>query len=150
MNKMSILRAAMMASVAFTAAARATDYYFSPAGSDTNAGTSAAAAFSSIDKLNSLDLASGDNVFLQGGSSFTGNIQLNSVDTATTGSGTAAGAAIKITTYGKGVATINAGDGSGITATNNGNIEISNLNLVGAGSRFDNSAGKYVFDNKGS
>src|SRR5438552_5603997 len=133
MNKTLLLRAAMLASVAIIPTARATDYYFSPTGFDTNLGTSTAQAFESLGKLNALDLKSGDNVFLQGGASFTGNIKLDAADTATAASGAAAGAPIKVTTYGKGVATINAGAGSGITATNNGNIEISNLSLVGAG-----------------
>jgi hypothetical protein len=150
MNTTFLLRAAILSSVMILPTARATDYYFSPSGSDANAGTSAAQAFGSLDKLNSLDLKSGDKVLLQGGASFTGNINLNSADTATSASGAALGAPIKISTYGKGLATINAGDGSGISATNNGNIEISNLNLVGSGDRYDSAAGKYVFDNKGS
>src|SRR6185369_10734035 len=130
--------------------ARAADYYFSPSGSDANAGTSPGNPYASIGKLNSLNLGAGDTVYLEGGASFNGNIVLDQNDTATTASGDAAGAPIRITSYGSGQAVINAGIGTGLKATNDGNIEVSNLKLVGTPARFDNAEQKYIYDNTGN
>jgi hypothetical protein len=47
-----------------------TTYYVSPAGSDSFAGTSAAAPFQTIAKVNSLDLNAGDKVLFQGSQTF--------------------------------------------------------------------------------
>ncbi len=142
--------AVIVAQIGVNSPARASDYYFSPGGSDSNPGNSSATPFASLDKLNSLTLGSGDNVYLQGGANFTGNIQLNANDTAVNGTGAAVGAPIRISNYGTGYATINAGNGSGISALNNGNIEISNLKVVGAGSHFDLGQNKHVYDNTGN
>ncbi len=142
--------ATILTPLVFASVASATDYYFSPTGSDNNSGTSQATPFASLSALNNLNLNAGDNVYLQGGASFSGTINLGSQDTAVSSSGVTAGAPIRISTYGSGYATINAGSGSGITATNNGNIEISNLKLVGSGSHFDSATGKYLYNNTGN
>jgi len=142
--------AALLAAAAFLSTAQAADYYFSPSGSDSNLGTSTSAPFASLSKLSSLDLNPGDNVYLQGGSSFTGSINLGAQDSANTATGALAGAPIKVSTYGSGLATINAGNSSGFTATNAGNIEVSNLNLVGSGSHYDAGVGRIVYDNTGN
>jgi hypothetical protein len=48
-----------------------TTYYLSPSGSDSNGGTSAAAPWRSISKINLLDLEAGDQVLFEGGATFT-------------------------------------------------------------------------------
>ena len=47
-----------------------TTYYVSPTGSDTATGTSAADAFKTVAKVNSLDLDGGDSVLFEGGQTF--------------------------------------------------------------------------------
>src|SRR2546423_10792170 len=47
-----------------------TTFYVSPGGDDANAGTSPAAAWKTVAKINSLDLEPGDRVLLQGGATF--------------------------------------------------------------------------------
>jgi hypothetical protein len=142
--------AVIVAQIGFNPRARASDYYFSPGGNDSNVGNSSASPFASLAKLNSLTLGSGDNVYLEGGANFAGNIQLDANDTAVNAAGAPIGAPIKISNYGTGYATINAGNGTGISALNNGNIEISNLKLVGSGSHLDAQQSKYVYDNTGN
>ncbi|HEX8523050.1 MAG TPA: right-handed parallel beta-helix repeat-containing protein [Tepidisphaeraceae bacterium] len=153
MNRKVILSAAAAVLVQLLSSSRtqAVDYYFSPSGSDGNSGTSAGSAFASLSKISTLNLQPGDNIKLLAGAQFTGNVTLPSgtgIDAAT---GNAAGAPIKITTYGgSSLAVINAGIGTGISAPNSGNIEISNLRLVGAGAHFDQGAQKYIYDNTGN
>src|SRR5688500_3116605 len=48
----------------------ATTYYLSPGGNDAFAGTSAAAPWRTIAKVNALDLEPGDQVLFQGGQTF--------------------------------------------------------------------------------
>src|SRR5690349_9053078 len=47
-----------------------TTYYISPSGSDAAAGTSAASAWKTPAKINSVDLDAGDSVLFQGGQTF--------------------------------------------------------------------------------
>jgi hypothetical protein len=71
-----------------------TVYYVSSSGSDANAGTSEAAPFQSIAKVNTLNLLPGDTVKFKGGDTFTGKLVI-------TDSGTAE-EPIVITSYGTG------------------------------------------------
>ena len=67
--------AALFAACLATAPA-ATTYYLSPTGSDTNSGTSTAAPWQTITKVNSGTFNGGDSLLLQGGQSFTGSLVL--------------------------------------------------------------------------
>ena len=82
--------------------------------------------------LNSLNFEPGDRIFLQGGTTFSGTLNLEWWDSGTDAQGNLI-APITISSYGGGRATIAAGDGPAIFARNNGGIEISNLDLVGSG-----------------
>jgi len=103
----------------------AATYYFSPAGNDqTNSGTSIASPWSSIDKLNTIDLNPGDVVLFQGGATFTGSIYLEITDMGT------ALQPIIVTSYGAGRAIINGGTLPGLYAENTGGIEVRGINFI--------------------
>lgn len=104
------------------------NYYFSAKGNDNHAGTSAATAFQSITKMNSLTYAPGDSILLQAGDTFAGNIYVSPSD-----SGTAAQPVV-FSVYGAGNAAVNAGTGTGFYAYNCGGIEIHHLNFYSASS----------------
>ena len=55
---------------------KATNYYFSNAGSDQNSGTSKLSPYKTIAKLNSLVLLAGDSVFFRGGDIFNGAVRI--------------------------------------------------------------------------
>lgn len=101
-------------------------FFVSLLGNDASAGTSLATPWRSIDRVNRQGLKSGDSIWFSGGATFTGNLQVN-------------GLGIKVGSYGNGRATIDAGNGDGITLNDPQNVDISNINLKGNcfnGSRF--------------
>ncbi len=62
--------------VFFSSSAFATNYYFSNAGNDSNAGTNPSSPYKTIDKLNTLTLAAGDSVLFYCGNIFRGQINV--------------------------------------------------------------------------
>lgn len=105
----------------------ATDYYISPRGDDTNAGTSPATAWRTLDQINRFTFVPGDRIFFEGGQSFAGELHFDSDDVGTPTK------PIVISSYGTGRATLNALEGKGIYAHNTMGFSISNLNVVGSG-----------------
>jgi len=105
----------------------AADYYVSGSGDDNNSGTSSNTAWKTIAKVNSRNYAAGDRIFFAGGETFTGNLYFGPA-----GAGTAL-SPVSVTSFGSGRATLNAGNGFGIYAYDNGGFSIWNLNLVGSG-----------------
>ena len=105
--------------------ARATNYYISPAGSDANDGTAPDKAWQTVGRVNRATLAPGDRVLLEGRQRLVGNLLV-------TASGTP-DAPITIASYGKGPATIQAGDSYGIRLLNCRHIEVRDLVLLGSG-----------------
>ncbi len=55
-------------------------YYFSPKGNDADAGITLARAWKSLDKLNNVQLKSGDSVFLSAGDTFTASLYFDATD----------------------------------------------------------------------
>src|SRR5688572_26014635 len=104
-------------------------YYVGAGGSDANAGTSTAAAWASIAKVNAVNLNPGDRVLFEGGRSFTGNLRFDATDDGT------AAAPITVSSYGTGRATIRQplAGGEAINVQNTAGYVISNLNVVGKG-----------------
>jgi hypothetical protein len=100
-----------------------TTYYVSPTGSDSNAGTSPATAWQTINHVNQVRFRPGDQILFQGGATFAGNLTFDSQDIGP----------ITIGSYGNGRATIDAGTQTGILVTDAGHFTIANLDLVGAG-----------------
>lgn len=109
-----------------TAAARTpATFYLSEQGDDANVGTSPAKALKTIDRINRIQLCPGDTLLLEGGKSFDGNLLVNHSGTAS--------AFITIGSYGKGTASIRAGDSYAIRLLNCQYIKLGNLNLLGSG-----------------
>jgi len=71
MKKLIIVITALLSTNAF-----ATNYYFSNAGNDNNAGTSSSFPFKTIDKLNTLVLVAGDSILFHCGDVFRGQINI--------------------------------------------------------------------------
>ena len=113
--------------VSVPGSARAADYYLSAAGSDGNAGTTAATAWQTLSRVNAVTLRPGDRVWLRAGDTFAGKLALDPSDVGT------AAAPISIASFGTGRATIASGAASGISVYNTSGISIANLNVVGAG-----------------
>src|SRR4051794_27305910 len=83
--------------------ARATTYYVSATGNDANAGRSISEAWQTIAKINSVSFLPGDVILLQGGVTFSGNIN------KPTGVGGTNGNPVTFSSYGSGKATISSG-----------------------------------------
>ena len=116
---------AINASVVTVEARTPATYYLAEQGDDANEGTSSGKAWKTIDRINKTQLCPGDTVLLEGGKSFAGNLFI-------TASGNAK-AFISISSYGKGTASIRAGDSYAIRLLNCQYIKVSNLNLLGSG-----------------
>jgi hypothetical protein len=102
-------------------------YYISLLGDDNNSGTSPTSAWRSLSKANSMTFAPGDQILLEGGSTFTGQLYFDANDQ---GSATNP---ITIGSYGGEPATINAGTNTGLFIYNSAGYHLSDLNLVGSG-----------------
>ncbi|HYF49978.1 MAG TPA: right-handed parallel beta-helix repeat-containing protein [Planctomycetota bacterium] len=123
MNTVAILL--MLGFLIAATSATAADYYLRASGDDNAAGTSAESAWKTIERLQKAKLESGDRVLLEGGASFKGSLELKSGGTKEK--------PIVITSFGDGVASIDAGDGDGIKAHNLGGIELRKLKITGSG-----------------
>ena len=102
-------------------------YYVSPTGNDANDGTSTAAAWQTIGKVNATTFVRGDSVLFQGGQTFTGTM----LYLETTKAGTAA-APVTYGSYGTGRATIANATNAAIFLYNIGGVVIRDLVLTTA------------------
>ncbi|TAF44280.1 MAG: T9SS C-terminal target domain-containing protein [Sphingobacteriales bacterium] len=106
----------------------AINYYVRPSGNNANSGKSPTLAWQTLENINNTTFLAGDNIYLEEGFTYYGNIYLNSTDIGTATnpititSWNAAGALTN-------KATINAGNLSGIYAYNTAGIKISDLNI---------------------
>lgn len=120
-------------------------YFISPNGNDNNSGTSASAAWATINKVNGHDFNAGDTVLFEGACTFMGPLQLNSED-----SGTALNPLI-ITSYGYGRAIIHGGNFHAIICVGTSYLTIQNINVVGLGvktGQLPGGTGVYVKDGR--
>ncbi|MBC8008976.1 MAG: right-handed parallel beta-helix repeat-containing protein [Burkholderiales bacterium] len=116
------------------AALPAADFYVNTSGLDTDPGTSAQ-PWRTLARVNQQDLAPGDRVFLAGGQTFTGLLDLTAEDAGT------ATSPVTIDSYGTGRATLSAGNGGAISIYNAGGFRIRNLVLLGAGKTVNTESG---------
>jgi len=100
-----------------------TTYFVSPQGNDTNAGTSPATAWRTINHVNSVEFRPGDQILFEGGATLSGNLAFDSQDIGP----------ITVGSYGNGPATIHAGKETGISVSDAGHFNIADLDLVGSG-----------------
>src|SRR5258708_6450141 len=112
-----------------SSSAWAAHYYVNPTGNDDCFdGLTPLTAWRTVARVNRQDLNPGDIVSFQGGSTFTGGLQLQPVD-----SGTVA-FPVTLNSYGTGRATISSGTLNGIQATNVDGYIIDSLIFVGTSS----------------
>lgn len=110
-------------------------YYISPSGNDANAGTSPAAPWQTIGRVNQAVFNPGDTILFQGGATFSGNLIFDANDAGTSQS------PIIVGSYGSGRATLSAGSGDGITIHDTAGFFLSNLNIQGAGPGVNTATG---------
>lgn len=125
--------------LSITTVAKATDYYVSPTGNDSNSGTSSIQPWRTINKVNNRGFSPGDRILFQGGRSFSGTLSFDSSDSGSLIS------PITVSSYGTGRAVINAGSGKGLSAYNVAGYRIENINFVGSGRTTNTSDGIQFF-----
>jgi hypothetical protein len=108
------------------------NYYVSPKGDDSNPGTRRR-PWQSIEKVNTTDFGPGDSICFQARKRFVGTITLNHNDTG------ALGRELTVTSYGRGRAIIDGGNGSGLRADGCDNLVVKNLAFVGSGRKAGNT-----------
>ena len=108
-----------------------TTYFISPTGNDSNAGTSPATAWRTVNRVDQVSFRPADQILFAGGATFAGSLTFDSQDIGP----------ITVGSYGNGPATIAAGKNGGITVSDAGHFTIANLNLVGAGFTMNGSDG---------
>ena len=118
----------MLAVLAFSSPAFATDYYISVTGNDANSGTTPLSPWRSFARVNALTVRAGDRILLRGGDTLDGGLSFDAADVGT------AAAPIEVMSYGSGRATISTTTGPAILALDTSGYRISNLNIVSAGS----------------
>jgi len=129
---------AILFMVLFVSAAQATDYYVSPLGDNSNAGTSPAKAWKTIIKVNGATFRPGDSIFFEGGKSFRGGLKFDDKDDGTSAE------PITVGSYGGGRATISSGNRHGLYARNCAGFVVRGLNFVGSG-RTDSRGGSGIY-----
>jgi peptidoglycan/LPS O-acetylase OafA/YrhL len=117
-----------------------TAYFVSPSGNDDSAGTSPAAAWRTLDRVNRHSFRAGDLIQLEGGQEFAGCLRLDFDDEGTPDHPVVLGS------YGSGRATVNAGDGCGIRVRNTMGVQVRDLLVVGSGPGTNRGSG-VVFEN---
>lgn len=116
-------------------------YYISSSGNDTNDGLSPGAAWLTLGHASSQNYGPDDEILLEGGATFTGQLNLDNSSLSST-----AGQPLVISSYGSGRATISNTESPAIYIYNAAGVEIRNINFDGGGTSstvynsFDDSA----------
>jgi hypothetical protein len=113
----------------------AASYYVSSAGHDDNDGLSQAQAWKTIERVNRVNLDSGDQILFEAHTRFPGTLELNAEDGGTPQQ------PVVITSYGQGYATIAPRQGDGIRVHNSGGIKIARLKISGPGLTWQSGVG---------
>ena len=106
-------------------------YYISPSGLDTNPGTRIA-PFQSINKINTVSFYPGDSILFEGGQQFTGNFVPHVMKPADQQH------PVLVSSFGRGYATLFAGNGTGIDIEELQWVTIKKLILLGSGRKKGN------------
>ena len=108
----------------------AADFYVSPSGKDSNSGTSPKAPWRTLQRVNrhvaDHRLSPGDGLFFEGGAIFDGGLRVEHAGGGTPQS------PVRITSYGRGQATLRPGLESGLLIRETAWITVSRLNFTGA------------------
>lgn len=125
---------AAIGSLTFAASLSAQHYYVSPSGNDSNAGTSTAAPWQTITKINNFIFPADSMVSFEGGQTFTGCLVFNSSNVPVSSSSTL----FTVNSYGTGAATISSNcsgtSAAAITGDNVSGFMIDGLHIVNGGS----------------
>src|ERR1022692_1762515 len=120
----------------------ATAYYVSGSGNDNNSGLAINAAWRTIPRVNSQKLLPGDQVFFEGGMTFSGSILVPPPDSGRPTQ------PVFFSSYGQNRATIRpANHDDGFYAENCGGLIVSNLNFAGGGRTVSTGRGIEFFNN---
>jgi hypothetical protein len=114
-------------------------YFVKAQGDDAQNGLSSITAWKSISKVNASTFSAGDSVLFEAGSSFKGNIYISPASYGTLTKPLVFGS------FGKGKATILAGDGHGFLAYNNAGIVVKNLIFEGSGYSTNTGVGVFFY-----
>jgi hypothetical protein len=115
-------------------------FYVRPDGDDGRTGTSPETAWRTIDRVNRQDLDRGDTVAFRGGGTYGGELKLFAEDSGTDAE------PVVVTSYGEGRATVDGGDGVGITSYNSEGITLEHLAVVGSGRTTNDSHGVQFYN----
>jgi hypothetical protein len=110
---------------------KASCYYISTSGSDSNAGTKLS-PWKTIGKINKTNFHPGDSILLEGGSHFAGTLIFDSLDSGMEGK------IVTIGSYGEGRAFIDCGNSEGIIVRNCSYFIIRDLVVTGSGRKSGN------------
>jgi len=125
---------------AIAASVNAADYYVSPGGDDLHDGISPDRPWKTLLRASRQTLRPGDRLRLHGGQSFDGNLIIKSAGDAS------AAAPIVVGSYGKGKATIRAGNATGIHVENTGGIVVRDLVVEGEDRRTNRGSGVMILN----
>lgn len=117
----------------------ATEYYVSPSGNDSDAGTTPGQAWKTIGKVNSQDFGPSDSIFFEGSQTFSGSLYFDVDDSGTPTN------PVTVGSYGSGRATINSGSDNGLYAHNCAGFKVTDLIFVGSGRTDINGGGGIYF-----
>lgn len=116
-------------------------YYVSPLGDNRKSGKNPAEAWKTIAQLNTMAFNPGDKILFEGGQTFAGTLLLDDNDLG------APDKPILISSYGTGVATINASQKDGILIRNTAGLTISKLKIMGSGASSNKGSGISIVNN---
>lgn len=108
-------------------------FYIHEDGVDTNVGTEKS-PWRTIAKLNEVDFEPGDTLHFQGGGTFAGTLQLDSIDSGNES------LFVVLTSYGEGKASIRGGNEMAIILNQANYVSVQRLHLVGSGRKEGNTA----------
>jgi hypothetical protein len=141
---LSILFLPFLVAVQSNASGIQKKYYVTPSGNDLSNGLSVASSWKTLDKVNRSEFHPGDQVLLEGGKTFTGNIFLDSLDSGDEKH------PVSLSSFGKGKAIVMAHDDNGFFAINCSNIHLSNLVFRGTGVGNNKGNGIHFYSNSTS
>jgi hypothetical protein len=110
----------------------ATEYHISSSGDDGDPGT-LEQPWRTVDKVNGVSLHPGDRILFEGGQTFAGTLSLDAEDSGTESQ------RVVVSSYGEGRATIDGGLGTAIRADGCDFLDVTNINVRGAGRKNENS-----------
>ena len=127
-----LILAILILSTCHSPISQSSTFYVSSSGNDSNSGTSMHAAWRSIQHINAQNLLPGSTVLFEGGTIFSGTLELNALDSANEAQ------PIVISSYGKGYALIDGDTTLAFKAENCNHFSLQKLKFKGKGRKEGN------------